>query len=145
MAALPHPWGMYAQVQNQLSQRLKLDDRAWGLEAALNMLCEAKGAVAVVDVDRSAASASRKARYRLALVARQPQTLPVDPVAALEARSTLGFLVNNVPANDLELLCNIAAGNTYDDLSKSTGVRPEALRGRVSRTRRAASLYRHAA
>jgi DNA-directed RNA polymerase specialized sigma24 family protein len=69
------------------------------------------------------------------------EALSVDVAATVEAREALQLLLQRVPA-DMLLLCEVAAGYSYDALAIKYGCSAGELRTRVSRLR---SRYRELA
>jgi hypothetical protein len=144
MAGLPHLWDAYASCQAKLSKRNSVDDFSWGLEEGLNQLLEAEGranALRGEAVDRTVASAARRARYARSLIVKYlmpASAYAEDAVARVEARSELEFLQNRMREPDLRLLIAVASGEERAKLAEIQGVSDVALRARIVRARAAA-------
>lgn len=133
MAELPLLWDAYASAQAQLSTRTTVSDRSWGLEAALNRL--------VIDMPPDPAqlatvqaSATRRARYSRALIARNAAALSGEAPsvdAQIEARSDLIFLGRHLSRSDMASL--LAVGLGHSDTT-------DAARQRLTRARRRARM-----
>jgi hypothetical protein len=137
MADLPHPWDMYAQIQSKLSSLDTVNSSSWGLEAGLNHLCGLSGDsdANVSSTRKKMASASRRERHRRNLIAKNAEPDSVRIVATIEAANELDLIAKKMKPADFELLIGIANGDSYSVLSLRLGVRPDALRTRVSRLR----------
>ena len=115
MVELPHPWGAYARLQEQLAHRSRVDSRAWGLEAGLNRPLE-QTLPAVEDLDRTVQSASRKERHRAQLRRIYPTTFAnpsSDVVASLDARRRLRRIRAKVTRDEWGLLQAVGEGHEY--------------------------------
>jgi DNA-binding NarL/FixJ family response regulator len=137
MMELPHPWGAYARLQEQLDRRSQVDDLAWGLEAGLNQLLESRPPD---EIAVTVQSASRKERYHLAL-RRAHLTIEdgsgvFDPDGALDARELLDDLRTLVTPREWGLLRAIADGYEYEELAVAEKATSGAIRVRVFRLRR---------
>jgi len=136
MVELPHPWGAYARLQEQLDRRDQVDDLAWGLEAGLNRLLES---LPPNEIDHTVQSAGRKERYHAALrranLTLEDGTGGSDPDGALDARDVLDDLQARVTPMEWGLLRAIGEGHEYSELAVGEAT-PGALRARVFRLRR---------
>jgi hypothetical protein len=150
MPDLPDPWNSYARLQAELApshrsdQRTwRIDDRSWGIEAALTRLLAEEPAV-VGQLDRTVQSASRKERHRKRLrrihlpAGRSTGTSVED---ALDARDGLRRVAQRVSAEDSAILRAVGEGHLYEEIGANTHVASGALRARVLRLRRI--LYAH--
>ena len=140
MADLPHPWGDYARLQDELAHSPQVSGRSWGLEAALNRLvAEPQQVLSSEDADRAVRTESRKERHRAALRrAWMPTEVPIqDPEGALEARRALRLVKGHVSAQDWALLHAVGEGYQYGEIATLTNTPAGALRVRVLRLRRA--------
>ena len=141
MADVPQLWEAYASRQRSLSNRWSVDDLAWGLEAALDRTLDA---IAVrepeVDLEKISQTATRRSRYRRALLIRYPQSASPSSelLGELEARSDSAALEGHLGAAQSRLLIAWSAGATSAELSAAEGLSADAVRTRVSRARAAA-------
>lgn len=139
-------WAAYARQQDELSRSTSLTDRCWGIEAALDEQLRAVANDVVVSpqgVRRHVATAARRVRHRARLLTIYGPSLDAAPSrtdAAAEARVTLRALARNAGSFDFLLLVAVARGTTPDTIAKRLLVKPEVVRQRVSRARRA-NLY----
>lgn len=148
MAELPHPWGLYALQQQKLSSRFIVKDATWGIEASLNAICEDTSISIPSDLARTAATASRRERYRATL--RRHHLLEVagssdwvanaaaDGRRLVETRSDLLHLRRTVSAEDLNLLVSAGSGTSSGEIAATLETTAEAVRARLTRTRRLA-------
>ena len=141
MVELPHPWGAYARLQEQLAHRSRVDSRAWSIEAGLNNPLEQE-LPTVEDIDRTVQSASRKERHRAQLRLVYPTTfvrLSSDVTASLAARRSLHRIRAKVTRDEWRLLLAVGEGHEYRDIAERLKVKAGALRARVLRLRRVLS------
>ena len=148
MCELPHPWGAYARLQEELAHRSRVDSRAWGLESGLNAPLT-QSFLPVEDIDRTVQSASRKERHRAQLRQVYPTTHalpPADPESSVDARRRLRRVQAQVTRGEWVLLRAIGEGHEYKDIAEVLNASPGALRARVLRLRRvlAADYVPHA-
>lgn len=145
MAALPHPWGEFEQLQDQSSQRSQIDNQYWGLDAALDALLDrlpGTSGLVQADVQRVISTTARRERHRARL--RAIHLVSSDPgdgqaaFRAMEARDAIDLLRKQVANEDWVLLHAVAQGESYGVLATRRGVSPGSLRVRVSRLRRVA-------
>ena len=136
MTELPHPWGAYLRHQEELAHRRDVDDRVWGLEAAMNRLLD--GALAPEEVDRAVDSGGRKERYRRALRSKRWEGQLAIPTMedALDAGQVLEDLGTQMCDADWCLLVEVGEGYRYCEIATSRGVTTGAIRTRVCRLRR---------
>ena len=150
MSDLPDPWSSYGRLQAELAhghggdqQTWRIDDRSWGIEAALTRLLADEPPV-VSELDRTIQSASRKERHRRRL---RRIHLPVNGATgtsvegALDARDGLRRIAQLVSAQDSALLRAVGEGHEYKEISANTKLTSGVLRTRVLRLRR--TLYAH--
>ncbi|SRR6266568_3112053 len=141
MAELPHPWGAYAHLQEQ-SRKSQIDDRAWGVEAGLNLIVASDPTTppSQDQIDRTVASTARLERYRVQLRSLYlNDEESVDPNAALQAiaaRQILQLIRKSAANSDWVLLCEVAAGQEYTEIAARRRVTAGSLRARVLRLRR---------
>jgi len=145
MAALPHPWGIYALIQAQLSGRTQCNHNADGLEAGLNRFLDQAGSnadMAITAITRDVASGARRSRRinQMHAEGRIPTSQNAHSERQFEARSDLARLHKIMPPQELSLLKAVALGHDYQQLAKRLEASAEALRARVSRNRRVARL-----
>lgn len=135
MAELPYPWSIYAQLQSDLQQRDRIDDKTWGLEAQLNRLL--RPTPAPDDVRRAGESESRKERHRAKLRRTYGFGQSVEETfeSALFAREQLCHIRETLSAPDWDLLTDVAAGVSYEELAASIDTTAGALRVRTYRLR----------
>ena len=142
MADLPDPWGAYARQQQELSQKSQVDDKAWGLEAGLNLILATDPALNSPSqdaIDRAVASCARLERYRARLRAihlnHEEPTGNAD-LKAIEALQSLQLIESRVADDDWVLLCEVAEGNEYAEVAAHRDATAGSLRARVFRLRR---------
>jgi DNA-binding NarL/FixJ family response regulator len=146
MSEFPHQWSPYARLQTQLAcnpggsdeQTWRIDDRTWGIEAALNRLLAEEPPVEE-ELYRAVRSASRKERYRkrlrrIHLPAEEPAGTSVED--AFDARERLRHAAGHVTPEDSALLRAVGEGYEYKEIAASTKVAAGTLRARVLRLRR---------
>lgn len=149
MPELPHEWSTYTRLQAQLArshgshERIwRIDDRTWGIEAALNRLL-AEQPSAEEGIDRAIRSASRKERHRKRL---RRIYLPAEELSgasveeAFDARERLRRVAGRVTPEDSALLRAVGEGYEYKEIAASTKVAAGTLRARVLRLRRTLSV-----
>jgi DNA-directed RNA polymerase specialized sigma24 family protein len=138
MSENANPWDLYARKQACLARRQQVDDRAWGLEAALNKLADrADEEASEPEAERAARSESRKERYRAALRAARARsdTSFARPEDAVVARIDLARVLSNVPKTDREILRSISEGFSYEEIGSQVGRSAGSLRVRITRLR----------
>ncbi|PUB13719.1 hypothetical protein [Yoonia sediminilitoris] len=137
-------WAEYARAQDELKKSTTVNDRHWGLEAALgNALTDIESGKHIdrSDTERRIQSGARKNRHRARLLRLQPLTWQpdiVDPTANYETSSELVFLCTAMGGDDYNLMKNVAGGATYGELSGIMNAETSAIRKRVSRIRMSA-------
>jgi hypothetical protein len=143
MAELPHPWGVYLRLQSELDDSAEINDRNFGLEAALNSLvAQTPTIVSDGEVDRTIASAARNNRHRVMLRRKYfPRTEPTfDPRPFLDARARLRLVHAAVTDGEWDLLRAVGAGYDYDEIKgtlSAGAVRVKVLRLRARLARAA--------
>jgi len=140
MADLPHPWGIYARLQNDLRREHRVGDRSWGTEAGMDyILASASGVPPTEDeVNQVIAAGRRRERHRAGR--REPlleDIATAHPESALIARSELAAIRRKVGDRNWELLTSLAMGSGYKEASKATFMSPGAIRVKVLRLRAA--------
>jgi hypothetical protein len=142
-------WSTYGRLQAQLApshgsneRTWRIDDRAWGVEAALNRLL-AEQPPAEEELDRTTLNASRKERYRkrlrrIHLTAEESAGASVEDV--FDARERLRRLAGRVTSEDSALLRAVGEGYEYKEIAAGTKVEAAVLRARVFRLRRTLTL-----
>ena len=138
MADLPHPWGIYARLQNNLSRNHQVGDRSWGTEAGMDYVLEsASGAPPTeVEINQIIATSRRRERHRGSR--REPlleDIASVNPDSALTARSELAAIRRQVGDRNWELLTAVGIGSGYKEISIAVSVPPGAVRVKVLRLR----------
>jgi len=139
---ITHPWGAYARLQSQLSRRSRIDDHAWGEEAALDFILTSmldSNPSSPEDIQRAAANGARQARYRARLRAMHVQDVELleDSISSgAEACQALALIRSAVMDDDWRLLLGVAAGYDYKELTLRLNVTAGGLRTRTSRLRR---------
>jgi hypothetical protein len=122
-----------------------LDDHAWGLEGALNVIFEpdfSTNLTSNAEFRRAAASASRKRRDHLArFLAELNEDFDPPDVKNMLDQIVAGQALNAIEKGidqpqDLRLLSGIAQGHGYDYLSRLLGRPESSLRSRTMRLRR---------
>lgn len=141
MADLPHPWDTYARLQSDLLCGRQITDQSWGTEAAMNRVLASLQDNKPPEPDeiaRAAASERRRERHRahLRLVHLSGDDVSPHPEDALAARHELHVVQSRVSERDWSVLCQVAAGYDYADLSSVNGGTPGNWRVRVLRLRR---------
>jgi hypothetical protein len=155
MAGIPYSWDAYARLQFKLSITTSIIvDRA--LDAALNVVHQPEfnaELLSETDMLRMAANAARQERHR-AVLRRHVQAGALDEAIAargnddddvsagapslddqVHARRELEHLARQLSDDDWELLTDVAAGVSYDELANSYFSTSTALRSRVCRLR----------
>jgi hypothetical protein len=137
MADLPHPWGIYARLQNNLSNNYQVGDRSWGTEVAMNFVLEsASSAPSEHDVNMVIATSRRRERHRIARRDPLSEDFPtVHPEGALAARSELAAIRRKVGDGSWDLLAAVGVGSSYKEISTSMAVPQGLARVRVVRLR----------
>lgn len=138
MADLPHPWGIYAQIQDQLDRHTVVDDRAYGLEAGLDKIIDELTSIDVSMCERAIATGSRRERHRKSALTNKALVggKPDDPLRQLEARSALDLIETTVHSGGVAILKAVAAGHSYTELAAKYHGTSGAFRARVARLRR---------
>lgn len=145
MAELPHPWAIYARLQNNLRREYQVGDRSWGIEAGMNHILESlAGAVPAEDeVNKVIATGRRRERHR---VARRDPLLDdyatAHPDGALTARSELAAIRRKVGGRNWDLLAAVGIGSSYKDISAAMSLPQGLIRVKVTRLR---ATFAHAA
>ena len=138
MADLPHPWGIYARLQNNLRRNPQVGDRSWGTEAGMDYILELASGVppALDDVNQVIASSRRRERHR---GARRDSLLEdiatAHPEGALTARSELVAIRRKVGNRNWKLLTAVGIGSDYKEISVAVSLPPGAIRVKVLRLR----------
>jgi hypothetical protein len=129
-------WDRYLALQAKLKDSTVVDDTSWGREAALNQLLESGPPATADDIERAAASASRRERYRARL---RRHHVVIDQGAdlkdVLQAREQLRIVKTTVTPEDWQLLHEVSEGVSYHDLAVAKRTSANALRARVCRVR----------
>jgi hypothetical protein len=138
MADFPHPWAIYARLQDNLRREYQVGDRSWGTEAGMDHILEAAiGAPpAEDDVNKVIATGRRRERHRGAR--RDPlleDIATANPEGALFARSELAAIRRKVEDRNWELLMGVGMGSDYREISIAVSVPAGAVRVRVLRLR----------
>lgn len=144
MSDLPHLWAAYARLQHKLSSKACVDDRAWGFEAGLNVILASdpeSEQLTQNDIDHAVANGARQDRYRaklraIYLLQGEESGDSNANLQAIEARQNLELIKNSVKTLDWVLLCEVAAGHEYAEISAKQGTTAGNLRARVLRLRR---------
>jgi hypothetical protein len=145
MAELPHLWRAYARIQQQLSGCTTLGHRAWGLEAALDVLVSPEAGSSESELSRKIATAERRHRHRRARLRRyagdvHEEASPREWIAdALDAEQILQRIRSVVTNVDWSALSGIAEGDSYAELAEVLETSSGALRVRIARVRRQVS------
>ncbi len=140
MAEIPHSWRAYARLQHQVGRSSRADARAWAIEGGLDHLLE--DTVGGVDGDegaiRSVAAARRREVHRSGALRRHAKAWSgfQHPEAAIHARLTLEALRKRTTGSEWDILCDVGAGWSYDEIAKVRGGTPGMFRVRVLRLRR---------
>ncbi len=145
MTTLSYAWTTYARFQSRLSSFSTVDDHAWGLEGALNVILERDFCPTVIDEDefrRAAARASRKHRDHLARFLTESN----EEVDFPDAKNLLSQVVAKQALRaieagldqpeDRELLLAIGEGRGYEDVARLLNQPASSLRSKTLRLRR---------
>ena len=139
-AEIPHPWRTYARLQQQAGQSRRIDSRFWALEAGLDHLLEnpARTNEAPESIARAISTARRREAHRDGTLRRvaAARNNPPHPEAALHARLTLETIRSQLAGPDWDILCEVGAGRSYDEIAAARGGTPGGSRIRVLRLRR---------
>lgn len=138
MADSPHPWAIYARLQNILRREYQVGDRSWGTEAGMDYVLESNlgDSPTERDVDRVIATARRRERHRGAR-----RDLLIDDIAtahpdvALTARRELAAIRREVGDANWALLAAVGSGSDYKEISNALSVPPGTIRVKVLRLR----------
>jgi len=138
MADLPHPWGMYARLQNNLRREHRVDDRSWGTEAGMDHILDSASGVPLTEdeVNQVIATARRRERHRGSR--REPlleDIATAHPEGALSARRELAAIRRKVGDRNWDLLTAVAIGSDYKEISIAMSVLQGAVRVKVLRLR----------
>lgn len=145
MTNLPTGWAAYARIQQRLSGLSTVDDQAWGLEGALDVILEpdfSPDSASPDEFRRAAATAARKARDHRArftgeLEEGEDPADVLDLLAQVEARQALRAIEQGVDQpEDISLLWALAQGYGYEYLQSLLGQPQVSLRSRALRLRR---------
>jgi hypothetical protein len=140
MAEIPHPWRAYARLQQQVGQSIRADTRAWALEAGLDHLLGVPAGVAEGDenVVRAVSTARRREAHRGGALRRHAEAWsgPRHPEAAVHARLALEAIRSRLAGSEWDILCDLGAGRSYDEIAEARGGTPGGCRIRVLRLRR---------
>ena len=138
MADLPHPWGMYARLQNDLRRNHQIGDRSWGTESGMEYILKSAFVAAPTEheVDQVIANSRRRERHR----GSRREPLPEDiatahPDSALTARHELAAIRRKVGDRDWTLLAAVGTGSNYKEISIAMAIPPGAIRVKVLRLR----------
>ena len=142
MSLLPgSPWKQYEMLQRLSDKNTCCDARDYAIDAALDHILDnlADGQaepVGDVALQRVQSSAARRHRHRARLARIYlPTTEPAAPCAAVESTTLSQLQQKTVPAV-FQLVWDAASGATDGDMATARGIRPGALRVRLSRARR---------
>lgn len=142
MADLPHPWGVYARLQQQSSHKSKVDHQYWGMDAALAAVLESVSAMEAMtqtEVERAIATSARRDRHRAQIRAvhlhKEDEIDYGAGLRAIEASQLLKRVAESVPDEDWTLLRDVAVGHEYADIAAERNVSAGSLRVRVKRLR----------
>lgn len=145
MSNLPTGWAAYARIQQRLSGLSAVNDQAWGLEGALDVILEPDFSPDNASPDEfrlAAATAARKARDHQArftgeLEEGEDPVDVLDLLAQVEARQALRAIEQGVDhPEDISLLWALAQGYGYEYLQALLGKPQVSLRSRALRLRR---------
>ena len=139
MTVIPHQWRAYYARQAELDQRGYSNSTTWGIEAGLNLLLD-HPSWAPERVTRAIAAGARRSRYANALLAKYIvfDAYRLDGVAAMEARSSLEKIRNDLPPATVAMLLSVACGEESDQMAAGLGVSVPTFQTRLSRGRSAA-------
>lgn len=139
MVDLPHPWDLYASLQNSLRHQHRVGDRSWGTEAGMAHILNTPVRFPPTqrEVGQVVANDRRRERYLDCRRAPMPEDVATPhPEGALDARHALAAIQRNVSDNSWKLLTDVAIGTDYEEIARKTPARSGALRIKVLRLRR---------
>lgn len=139
MADFPHPWDMYASLQNSLRHQHRVGDRSWGTEAGMAHILSTPAGFPPTqrEVDQVVANGRRRERYLDCRRTPMPEDVAAPhPEGALHARHALAAIQRNVSDNGWQLLTDVAIGMNYEEIALTMPARPGTLRIKVLRFRR---------
>jgi len=139
MTVIPHQWRAYHARQAELDQRGDTSSTTWGIEAGLNLLLDHPSS-APDQVTRAIAAGARRSRYADALLAKYItfDAYRLEGVAAMEARSSLEKIRNDLPPATVAMLLVAACGEESEQMAAGLGVTVPTFQTRLSRGRSAA-------
>lgn len=138
MADLPHPWGMYARLQDNLRRDHRVGDRSWGTEAGMDYILNSISSAPPTadEVNQVIATCRRRERHRGSR--REPlleDIATAHPEGALTARHELATIQRKVGARNWDLLTAVATGSDYKEISIALSVPQGTVRVKVLRLR----------
>jgi hypothetical protein len=138
---LPPPWDAYMRLQSTLDDTTEINNRSWGLEAALDAILAGATpdgtSTPASDVATTIATAGRRERHRARLRRTYSPTLwpIVDQPAVIEARAEIEQVRRFLHPSDWQLISSVAMGMDYRAIGNDIGATPSSLRVRVMRIR----------
>lgn len=139
MADLPHPWDIYASLQNSLRCQHRVGDHSWGTEEGMARILNTSTGFPPTqcEIDQVVANGRRRERHLDCRRTPMPEDLAAPhPEGALHARHALAAIQRNVSDSSWQLLTDVASGIDYKEIARTTPARPGALRTKVLRLRR---------
>ncbi len=151
MSEIPETWRAYARLQQELAQShqpedrtWRVNDRSWGLEAALNRFLGEPSPLPE-DVDRAVRSAERRERHQQQLLRHHlaAEEAGANADGALDARHRLRLIKGQVTPEEWALLRAVAVGYACSEIAAAAAIAAGTLRVRVSRLRRTLASQSH--
>jgi hypothetical protein len=143
MMDLPHPWDAYLRIQEKLSSKTRVDNKAWGYEAALNRILafnSASPSLEPDEIERTIASAERRDRYNKAQLRMMSSEMDCSAQTAVvgpaQAREELKLIKISISSDDWALLLLVGMGHDYSCIAALRNSTTGELRTRVLRLRR---------
>ena len=139
MADLPHLWDIYARLQDSLQDQHRVGDRSWGIEAGMAHILNTPACFTPPEqeVDKVVANNRRRERHLASHRAPFPEDVSTPhPEGALHARHALAAIQRNVSGDSWQLLTDLAIGKDYEEIARTTTMRPGSIRIKVLRLRR---------
>jgi DNA-directed RNA polymerase specialized sigma24 family protein len=139
---IPESWRPYARLQRSLSNRNRLDEQTWGLEAGLDHFLEIQAlSLPASDqdasIERAIANGRARERHRLCLRNRFLVIAEaVDPEPMLRDRERLNRLFARLDTTERKILYATAFGYNSAEISGASAIKPATVRKRIDRLRR---------
>lgn len=138
MVEISHHWRAYARLQQQVGQSSRADAQAWAVEAGLDHFLGVSAGATDDDVARAVSTARRREAHRGRALRRHAEAWSGSrhPEAAINAGLTLKAIQRRLTGSEWDVLCDVGAGRSYDEIAKVRGGTSGSYRIRVLRLRR---------